>query len=81
MAEIIRACEPDFSLSPCADEPDSCTRTPHCGVRKMWSSLDSLIWQQLDVLSLADVVNGTSAQRAIVGSSATARDADLVGIS
>lgn len=56
MSDIIEACEPDFSLSACTRNPDSCQRSGHCGVHRMWAALDSMVWQRLGSLSLAAVV-------------------------
>lgn len=58
MAQIVRACEPDFTLSQCVREPDSCNRSSHCGAHAMWADLDHLVWQHLESLSLADVASG-----------------------
>ena len=58
MAQIVRACEPGFSLSQCAREPDSCNRSSHCGVHVMWSEIDALLWRHLETTSLAHVAQG-----------------------
>lgn len=58
MAEIILACEPDFSLSQCAREPEVCSRSPHCGVHVMWASLDSIVMSRLESVTLAHVARG-----------------------
>jgi DNA-binding IscR family transcriptional regulator len=58
MAEIIKACEPDFSLSQCTRNPLSCDRSARCGVHMMWAGLDQLIWRQLEELTLARVAAG-----------------------
>lgn len=58
MAEIVRACEPEFSLSQCTRDPNSCDRSARCGVHLMWAGLDQIIWQQLEELTLARVATG-----------------------
>ncbi len=60
MADVIRASEPEFSLSQCTREPEICGRTPHCGVHRMWSDLDRIVWSQLESLTLAEVATGRS---------------------
>lgn len=63
MAQIIRACEPEFSLSQCTREPEECGRSPYCGAHRMWLELDALVWQRLEAISLATVVAGMPAER------------------
>ncbi|MCK8115309.1 RrF2 family transcriptional regulator [Anaerosoma tenue] len=58
MAEVILACEPGFSLSQCAREPESCSRSPHCGVHTMWASLDHMVMSRLESVTLAHVARG-----------------------
>lgn len=58
MAEIILACEPGFSLSQCAREPESCSRSPQCHVHAMWASLDHAVMSRLESLTLAHVARG-----------------------
>ncbi|MRS12544.1 MAG: Rrf2 family transcriptional regulator [Actinobacteria bacterium] len=55
MAEIIRTCEPDFFLSPCTSEPESCGRSSHCGAHRMWGELDAMVWLHLESITLAQV--------------------------
>jgi len=63
MAQIIRACEPEFSLSQCTHEPQECARSPHCGAHRMWLELDAIVWQRLESISLAKVAAGFPAER------------------
>lgn len=58
MAEIILTCESGFSLSQCAREPDSCSRSPHCHVRTIWASLDHMVMSILGSVTLAQVARG-----------------------
>lgn len=58
MADLIRACEPTFSLSACTLDPPSCSRSGHCNVHRMWAALDAVVWQHLEGLTLADVAAG-----------------------
>ena len=58
MGEIIRACEPEFSLALCTRENDRCTRAPSCGVQGMWAELDGIVWRHLDSVTLAQVASG-----------------------
>lgn len=62
MAQIIRACEPEFSLSQCTREPESCGRSSHCGAHRMWLELDAVVWQRLESISLATVAAGMPAE-------------------
>lgn len=59
MGQIIRACEPEFSLAQCTTEPESCSRSPHCGVHLLWTELDVMVWERLDAIALAEVATGT----------------------
>lgn len=56
MAQVIRVADPDFSLSSCTVEPDSCDRSRHCGVHEMWQDLDGVLWQRLEAITLEQVV-------------------------
>lgn len=56
MSDVVRACEPTFSLSECVNDPGSCARTQHCGVHRMWADLDKMVWAELESRTLADVV-------------------------
>lgn len=58
MAQIIRACEPEFSLSQCTREPDACSRAGYCGAHRMWVELDAMVWQRLESITLAQVAAG-----------------------
>jgi Rrf2 family protein len=60
MADIIRACEPDFSLSQCTRDPQSCGRSGHCGVHEMWEALDRVVWTRLEATTLAEVSLGAA---------------------
>jgi len=64
MAQIIRACEPEFSLAQCTREPEACNRSGYCGAHRMWSELDALVWQQLESITLARVTAGMPAETA-----------------
>ncbi len=55
MAQIVRASEPEFSLAQCTHEPESCSRSGHCGAHLMWLELDALVWQRLESITLAQV--------------------------
>lgn len=59
MAEIVYACEPEFSLSECARNPDACDRATRCGVHMMWEELDAIVVDHLMSVSLARVARGT----------------------
>lgn len=59
MAEIIYACEPEFSLSECARNPDVCDRSIRCGVQTMWEELDAIVVDHLTSVTLARVARGT----------------------
>lgn len=67
MAAIIRVCEPGFSLSQCSREPESCTRSSECGVHGMWVAIDSLVWQKLESITLAQVASGSPLLRELRG--------------
>jgi len=58
MAEIVRVCDPDFSLAPCTLDPASCDRSARCGVHRMWTHLDGIVWGELDRVTLAQVAAG-----------------------
>jgi len=58
MGQIIRASEPEFSLAQCTNEPESCSRSPHCGVHQLWMELDAMVWERLDSIKLAEVATG-----------------------
>lgn len=58
MGQIIRASEPEFSLAQCTTEPESCSRSPRCGVHLLWTELDAMVWERLDAIALADVALG-----------------------
>lgn len=58
MGQIIRASEPEFSLAQCTSEPESCSRSPHCGVHLLWMELDAMVWERLDAIALAEVAMG-----------------------
>lgn len=58
MGQIIRASEPEFSLAQCTSEPESCSRSPHCGVHLLWTELDAMVWERLDAIALAEVATG-----------------------
>ncbi len=64
MGQIIRACEPEFSLAQCTNEPESCSRSRHCGVHLLWTELDAVVWERLDATSLAEVATGICGSRA-----------------
>jgi Rrf2 family protein len=55
MARIVCASEPSFSLSQCTRDPESCSRSAHCGVHSMWIDLDQIVWDYLRTTTLADV--------------------------
>jgi len=55
MARIVCASEPSFSLSQCTRDPESCSRSAHCGVHSMWIDLDQIVWDYLRSTTLADV--------------------------
>lgn len=63
MAQIIRACEPEFSLAQCTREPDECGRAGYCGAHRMWLELDAMVWQRLDEITLAQVASGMQTKR------------------
>lgn len=63
MAQIIRACEPEFSLAQCTREPDECGRSGYCGAHRMWLQLDAMVWQRLENITLAQVAAGMPAER------------------
>ena len=63
VAEIVRASEPGFSLSPCVNDPASCCRSDQCRAHLLWSELDAVIWQHLETTALAQIAPGTSVQR------------------
>lgn len=67
MAQIIRACEPEFSLAQCAREPDDCDRSGYCGAHRMWVELDAMVWQRLETITLAAVAAGMPAERTASG--------------
>lgn len=75
MDEIIYACEPGFSLSTCVRDPLSCSRSSHCGVHAMWTSIDAIVIEHLRSITLADVAPGSSISVDILKSRAVARDA------
>jgi len=58
MARIIRVADPDFSLSSCTFDPESCDRSSHCGVHEMWQDLDGVLWHRLEAITLDQVVAG-----------------------
>lgn len=59
MAEIVLACEPEFSLAQCARDPETCTRSSFCGVHTIWRHLDRVVWRQLEAITLEDIVTGS----------------------
>lgn len=61
MAEIVYACEPEFSLSECSRNLDVCARSARCGVHMMWEELDAIMVDHLMSVSLARVARGTRA--------------------
>lgn len=58
MADVIRACEPGFSLASCSNDPGTCSRSPHCRVHRMWVGLDALLWHELEQITLEQVATG-----------------------
>lgn len=80
MAEIIRVADPDFSLAPCAVDPESCNRSSHCGVHRMWQDLDGVVWQRLEETTLADVVADGLPQRRLSGSIGASFAASALGV-
>lgn len=66
MAEIVYACEPEFSLSQCARNPLVCDRSPRCGVHDMWDELDAVVVDHLMSVTLADVARGPQTDRPMV---------------
>lgn len=58
MGQIVRACEPEFSLAQCTNDPESCSRSHYCGVHLLWKELDSMVWERLDAIALAAVATG-----------------------
>ena len=54
---IVCACEPEFSISECAREPQSCPRSSRCGAHVMWVRLDQVIWDHLRTVTLADLTS------------------------
>ena len=73
MDEIVYACEPEFSLSPCVRDPLSCERSSHCGVHTMWASLDTIIIEHLRSMTLAEVAHGSGISADLLNSRAIAR--------
>lgn len=57
MADVVRTCEPDFSLSQCTRTPEVCGRSNHCGAHRMWTELDAIVWQRLEAITLAQVAS------------------------
>lgn len=55
MADIVHACEPDFALSRCGSDGETCPRSSACETRAMWACLDSTVDRRLRTLTLADV--------------------------
>jgi Rrf2 family protein len=62
MAQIIRACEPEFSLAQCTRDAEECSRSARCGAHRMWGELDALVWQRLESITLARVAAGMPAE-------------------
>jgi Rrf2 family protein len=58
MAEVVRTCEPAFSLAACAHDPNTCDRSSHRGVHRMWGALDAVLWAHLERLTLEQVARG-----------------------
>ncbi|HSQ21313.1 MAG TPA: Rrf2 family transcriptional regulator [Coriobacteriia bacterium] len=74
MADIVGACEPEFSLSQCTRDPQSCGRSDHCGVHDMWEALDRVVWTRLKATTLAEVVLGAASSAAGHSSVSTPRE-------
>lgn len=72
MGRIVRVCDPEFSLSSCTLDPESCDRSSYCGVHRMWTRLDSVLWRELESTTLEDVATGSLGRRpAIVADTIT----------
>ncbi|MGI6206568.1 MAG: RrF2 family transcriptional regulator [Anaerolineae bacterium] len=55
-AEIVRVCERELTVAPCltGHEP-ACPRNDQCVARNVWDQLSSLLMDQLDTVTLADL--------------------------
>lgn len=58
LSDIVRASEPEFSLSSCVNDPAACGRSTTCRAHLFWSELDAVIWHRLEATTLAQLVAG-----------------------
>lgn len=57
VGEIVRLLEGSVRLTDCAENPEICTRAGQCLMRRVWKEATRAMYDKLDSLTLADILN------------------------
>ena len=67
VGDILRLTEGTLAPVACIDEPDcKCDRSFECRTRPMWNELDKLISEYLDGITIADLMEGNTADNYVI---------------
>ena len=59
VGEIVALLEDGASLTECSDNPRVCDRSPNCATRLLWQAAAQAMFDKLNSMTLADVLNMT----------------------
>ena len=59
VGEIVALLEDGASLTECSDNPKVCDRSPNCATRQLWQAAAQAMFDKLNSITLADVLNMT----------------------
>ena len=59
VGEIVALLEDGASLTECSDNPKVCDRSPNCATRQLWQAAAQAMFDKLNSMTLADVLNMT----------------------
>lgn len=57
VGDIVRAMEGGISLTDCVSDESSCERSPQCVTRRVWQRASKVLEQELDAITLADLMH------------------------
>ncbi len=61
VGEIVRLLEGEINLAPCIENPDACDQIDTCLTRDIWETTTKAIYDELDAVTLADLIKGSKA--------------------
>jgi Rrf2 family protein len=56
LGQIVRLLEDQTDLTICIDQPETCTVSDECRVRLAWEAATKALYQELDNISIADLI-------------------------